>query len=93
MNNGADFTSFRVWAVAPTAIGFEGPCPCGGSHETPAIVWEGSDPSQYKGGLGAFDEGCHHPSRWMEGRSPTGEWLPVDPVLDGVPGRKKWLLV
>lgn len=52
---------YRVMRVAPSAVS----PPCGCSHDEPVVVWEGDRPSDYHGGLGAFDEGCHHPSRWM----------------------------
>lgn len=62
---------FRVVRVAPAA--FSPPCPC--SIEEPHIVWEGDDPDDYREGYGAFDEGCHHPTRWFEGRDAEGKWV------------------
>lgn len=52
----------RVVRVAHSCV--NPPCPC--SHDHPVVVWEGTDPAEYKGGLGAFDEGCCHPVRTME---------------------------
>jgi hypothetical protein len=53
---------YRVRRSAPSAVH----PPCGCSHEEPETVWEGTTMTAYRGGLGAFDEGCHHPSRWEE---------------------------
>jgi len=55
---------WRVRRVAPSAIEFDPPCGC--SCNEPHTVWEGDDPAEYRGGIGAFDEGCHHPVRWWE---------------------------
>lgn len=38
-------------------------------------MWEGEDPAEYREGLGQFDEGCHHPTRWMEVLVATGRWV------------------
>jgi hypothetical protein len=53
---------YRVRRSAPSAI----TPPCGCSHEETVTVWEGTNLTAYRGGLGAVDVGCHHPSRWVE---------------------------
>jgi len=65
---------YRVMRVAPAA--YDPPCCC--SQETASVIWEGDDPDAYSGGLGAFDNGCCHPTRWME---------KFIPGTDGKPGR------
>jgi hypothetical protein len=71
-SSGDEPAAYRVRRVAYAATY----PPCGCSHEEPYTVWEGADPSGYTGGLGAFDEGCHHPNRWMEVRR-EGVWHPL----------------
>jgi hypothetical protein len=53
---------YRVRRTAPSAVN----PPCGCSCDEPTTVYEGTTMAGYRGGLGAFDEGCHHPSRWEE---------------------------
>ena len=49
-------------------------CSHGESHGTEVVAWEGSDPAGYTGGIGAFDEGCCHPSRRFQVQAPDGTW-------------------
>ncbi len=66
---------YRVVRTVSLAAETQGnTCTHGESHATESVVWEGSDPAGYTGGIGAFDEGCYHPSRWFQAQAPDGTW-------------------
>lgn len=72
---------YRVMRSAPSCI--DPPCPC--SEPDPHEVWRGESLAGYAGGIGAFDEGCHHPSRWAE-QMVDGQWVPVEVERDDAQG-------
>lgn len=80
-HKGGDEMSQNFRVVRSAGVVYPETCCHGGGGDDFGIdlevVWEGTDPKQYHGGIGAFDEGCCAPSRWFEVQKPDGSWVEV----------------